>query len=1533
MEKKAKVTDFLHKTFRVLIWVVFYFLVLILLIGTLVQFTPVQNWLVDRVTSYLNNRTNFTASIDQIQITWWDALTIQNLEIRDTHDSLMIGAKEAFVDFELSSLLAKGNPTIDQVRIEQAKVQLITHKGDSIMNINQWVNELSEAFGSGQSSGGGKFSITNIDFRNSEFALINSNSEPITEGLDYNRMRFSSVQLSASNFLTQGGRVELDVGHLSGKELASGLEIKEFKTNFTFAPTYMEFDQLRLVSNESHIQNFLKFEYESPTSLSNFVTDVKITARMEETILGLGDLNFFAPSLPNIEDQIILSGEVIGSISDIKSDEFLLRIGQKTEIFGAFYLDGLPEISETYINLSLKNSTIQTRDLSPYLGADLAKQVNKLGTIRLNADFAGLLNRFTTNGDFKTSIGSLTGRVNYDKKGESNSIVSKVEIDNLDLGVLTDRPDLLQKVSLSGNVDLQGSNAENLLLDLNASISELGLLGYDYKNIQTDAKYGLELFEGNLSIQDPNLALNGSGSINLKESFESINIRLQLDSANLQALNLMDTSAFVHGYLEMDTRGIEIDKLTGIMRYKDIMLGYEDRVLDLGDFSFQSLFAGGTRTMSLNSDYIVAGASGQFNLNQMSKDLPLLLDQYLAILTQEEPPIANLDQNFNLPYNLDLNVRFIDINPILKLVQPELYVSKNTLIEGAFYQTEENTIFNFFTSIDTIRFQGNEARDVNIDFNTSKFINGPEILASFYVFSKQQNLGGKLDFSNLGFEAIWNNEALDLNFALDQDSTQSHARINAVAQFSSEETKIQMLKSQLEVLSNNWEFDPNNQIRILPNAVAFENLRLYSGNQEIKAEGILGKSVEKKWTLSLKDVNANILNTFAPQEYEGAINGLVTAYFGNDDQLILNSQITINGLAINEIPVGDLITQANLDDNALDLKIENVLKGKKTIDLSGTLGLSNLDFDLKGELEDAELAIFEPFLSNYLSDMGGSISGNIQLQGDPIKPILQGEGKINQGKVRVNFLNTLYQLDGSILFTPGEIRFDRLVAKDVRGNTANLNGGLTYQGIRDILLDIHANLNNFQVMNTSAKDNEVFYGNVYVTGGLDITGTTSNLVIDARATSQPDTRIFIPLSSSDEQVSEDYIHFINIYDTVSVQGLSDEINRLDIQNVQMNFVLDVTPDAYAEIVIDPRTQEKISGRGRGVLTMNIDTQGNFSLNGTYEVTEATYNFSLYNVVKKEFSVDPGGRISWYGDPYQGIMDLTARYEESVSIQPLLATSNTSSQENTVANRRYPVSVIMNLDGELLSPDIEFGFDFSQFPNTGDLQTAISSFQSRVANDEQEMNRQVFSVIMTRSFSPEGQFAGVNSLSNSLGQLLSAQLNSFLGQVDKNLEISVDLATLDQNALETFQLSVAYTFLDGRLRVSRDGGFTDNTGQAGAAAIIGDWQAEYLLTEDGVYRVRIFNRNNFNTFTSLSLSRNVATYGVAISQNISFNSLSELFQKITRRKKNQSSLVEDSDYFLRYNDGQDWQQIDLTPVENKLDSTYNLPIQYRPIPKR
>lgn len=227
---------------------------------------------------------------------------------------------------------------------------------------------------------------------------------------------------------------------------------------------------------------------------------------------------------------------------------------------------------------------ISARDLSPYLSRELEKEIRKFNLIRLDADFAGLPTRFTTNGNFRTSIGNLEGRVNYDLVNDLPTIVSRLRVQNLDLGILAEDRQLLQKISLNGNVNFKGNSAQNALIDLNAQISQLGIQNYTYSNIQTDATYGLNLFRGNLTIDDPNLKTQVKGYVNLAENIDSVRLQVNLDTLFLDKINLVEKPVFLAGHLDIDTRGIKLDDIQGIARFKDIQVGYEDRFLEVGDF-------------------------------------------------------------------------------------------------------------------------------------------------------------------------------------------------------------------------------------------------------------------------------------------------------------------------------------------------------------------------------------------------------------------------------------------------------------------------------------------------------------------------------------------------------------------------------------------------------------------------------------------------------------------------------------------------------------------------------------------------------------------------------------------------------------------------------------------------------------------------------------------------------------------------------------------------------------------------------------
>jgi hypothetical protein len=224
-----------------------------------------------------------------------------------------------------------------------------------------------------------------------------------------------------------------------------------------------------------------------------------------------------------------------------------------------------------------------------------------------------------------------------------------------------------------------------------------------------------------------------------------------------------------------------------------------------------------------------------------------------------------------------------------------------------------------------------------------------------------------------------------------------------------------------------------------------------------------------------------------------------------------------------------------------------------------------------------------------------------------------------------------------------------------------------------------------------------------------------------------------------------------------------------------------------------------------------------------------------------------------------------------------------------------------LDGPLLSPTIDFDIDIKDYPATitglsGEtvyLEDVVTGLERRISTDEHELNRQVFSLIVLRKFSPPQSFNTAGSIGNSVSEFISNQLSYWVSQVDENLEVDVDLGKLDDEAFNTFQLRLSYTFLDGRLRVTREGGFSNQDQDQDVSGIVGDWTVEYMLTSDGKLRAKMYNRTNYNTLNSSSLNSTATiTTGFSLLHTQDFNTIRELLtnERKKQREKQQQHLI-------------------------------------------
>jgi hypothetical protein len=224
----------------------------------------------------------------------------------------------------------------------------------------------------------------------------------------------------------------------------------------------------------------------------------------------------------------------------------------------------------------------------------------------------------------------------------------------------------------------------------------------------------------------------------------------------------------------------------------------------------------------------------------------------------------------------------------------------------------------------------------------------------------------------------------------------------------------------------------------------------------------------------------------------------------------------------------------------------------------------------------------------------------------------------------------------------------------------------------------------------------------------------------------------------------------------------------------------------------------------------------------------------------------------------------------------------------------------------LPQNVQMADESGTSKGTLNLDLTFTAFKAKL--DEQELKRQVFSLIVLRRFSPPESFDTSGSVVSSLSELLSNQLSYWMSQVDENLEIDVDIASMDQETFNTFQLRFAYTFMNGRLRVSGDGTFNNTSNQptgsqSNPSNVAGDWTVDYKLTADGKLRVKMYSRTNYNPLlNTVNNPQTTMTTGASIIHTQSFDELKDIFTSSRKQRQREEENARLNSEALKEDDG-------------------------------
>ncbi len=1495
---KNRVFNWLKK---ILLYGIYFLLLFAVLSFTLLQIPAVQENLVNRVTASFSKVSGFDVTYESIYLVWYDRLEIEGLVIKDPAQNRMIEAGKLQVNFSLSTLFENKDVNIDGVMLEASKVNLVkipTSDSTRDLNINLFISEINKQLASGSGQGGGaKVNIGEIVIHQTEFRLNDPLKDSLKNAFDYNHILLQINEAEANNFNVIGDTIQFTMNSLIAEEKNCHLPIHNLSTFFRLSQASMEFLGLNARLGESKISDTLIFKYKSLTDLNDFNNRVNMKMMLRNTVLHPLDLVLFTPGSKPLPETLYLNGTITGKVSRFVYQDMDVVLGN-TKIKGKLQLDGLPSVNETFINLDIKNGDIDIKNLAFLFPENVFSRLSALGKFQLTGKFTGFINDFVANGDFRGKFGQIQSDINLkiDQSYIDQSTFSgNLNLNNFDLGILLRDTSLFQLVTLSGKIKGKGLTQETTDFNLNGKINSIGILNYNYTNITTDARFAKELFSGSVNIDDPNLKLNANGSINIRKGQELINVKAKLDTLLTQNIGFTKDHLFVSSFIDIDTKGLKLDSLFGKVILRDAYVEYKDRSLAIDTISINSFLKDNTHNLQLRSTHANADLSGNFYYSTLFNDLQRLTHELQLNVRNNKEELtryyANKAKN-SQEYHAEFSINLKDINPVFTLTKLGISFSGETHIDGSFNNGFTSRL-QAFTQIDTITFQGKKIINTEIEFSGSKIRDSTRVLAVLSVSSQRQEISKTFITKDLFSEAVWDEDHIDLNLDFDQEGTTNFVRLQSEIDFLTDSTRIKILQTRIHALEEEWLISPQNYTLMKGKEWKIRNLKLYNGEESVLLDGLISKDPEKSLNLTLANLNLDILNAISSSSLSGIVNGHAEVKDVYKD-FYLQNNLTIKDLVVDKFLVGDVSGTNiwNQEENQFDINLLIDRLEKRTLTLSGFYNQANKKpLYLTAKLEETNIKLIEPFLKGIFSQMDGMLSGLYEITGTFSQPLIQGEGKIERGRIMIDYLKTLYTFQGTLGMTPNQIIFKDFTLYDGLRNQGSLDGYLTHRNYTKFRINLDATFANFQVLNTTSKDNSLFYGQAYGSGKLNMFGPLANMKISATARTSKNTRIFIPISGAESVEKSEFITFVHFND--SLRNISQKKQKKtsdEPSGIILDLNLDITPDAYTEIIFDIKAGDIVRGYGNGDIKLQIDTKGEFNMFGLYEFEQGFYNFTLYDIINKEFRITKGSRISWFGDPYAGVLNLTASYRQMASLGPILPNQNEDVLSSPQVRRKYPVEVLLKLDGPMLSPLIVFDIVAKDLPNnvsTDDgtliqLDFYFKAFKAKL--DEQELNRQVFSLLILRRFSPPDAFSTSGSISNSVSELLSNQLSYWLTQVDQNLEIDLDLGSLDQEAFNTFQLRLSYSFLNGRLRVTRDGTFNNQYNQSELANMLGDWTIDYVLTPDGKFKVKMYSRSNFNQINNTLGTQTAITTGVSLLHTQNFDQLRDLVRGAHNKRR-------------------------------------------------
>lgn len=1344
-----------------------------------------------------------------------------------------------------------------------------------------------------------------------DFAMNDHLTPKITyaNALDYSHLGIRELYLDAEDlsYNTDSTRVTINAGSMQEQ---SGLVLKELKGKALYTNSEARLSDFLLQTGRSRIDADVHLQTESWATLSDQLPLLQIDADVRPSTLAMEEALYFVPDMRNDaslaplwKKLLSLHGQLGGNLALLDIPGIEVKDNDQNYLYikgKAYQVTDAERMGADLVTVKVLSSDRGIRSWLPANTLPASMQLPQ--RMAINGSIRGGMQQLRPDLQLRTELGNahLKGALEDFSDMQKIRYDAALQIDGLQLGHLLGDTTM---GSFTGNLAAkgQGTDPGTMRANATAGITSFTYNRYTYHGIQMDALLENNAYSAKGAINDSSAKANFAVSGKLDTLNPAITAKADLDKLDLYATNFTTSPLTLRSCLDAKLDNLAPRKLSGYAAVHKIQLMDDKEIYTMDSILLKAGTEEGLQKISLTGPFGFISASGDFNYQTFAAAAGDLVTRHLEAKGAATAAAAPTESQW-LEFSGSLS-----IPKSLRKLLPDVALPEPLTLQGRLHT--DSSLLSARFALPQMRIDSFEVDTLVVDVTADT-----AQMAANVVLGRMYHPQIPLQRTELDVKA--NDGVVDWGLVMGNRNESPKYDLGGLISFLPNDSLLISLKEKLVLNRQQWSPAGDNRLLIQNGGVAFADIGIQQGAQALRitSNDAPEEQALPDLTLSLKDFRLNTITSLIEKDTalaEGTSNGsiVITNLAGSP---LIDGKLTIDSLAVMGSKLGQLALNASTTAEKA-VRLDATIKGNgNDLQLQGTYA-EMMDFRL--DIARLNMESVEAFTFGNVTAMSGHLTGNATVKGTTDQPEIRGSMHFEKAKGRVTAINSIIQLPSEDLALDDRgIQFNNFVIADSSGNEAVLNGQILTRDLTRFQLNLDLNAENFQALGPATNDPEQFYyGPAFVDvrarirGSLDLPRVEMNLKVREKSS----VTVMIPEEEPGIASREGVIEFFDpatMYDTTfRLKADTSRSRSSRIKGFVFSGDIEVTPQSTLKLIIDQSNGDFLEVKGNATLNLTMDPSSKMSLTGRYEIDEGKYAMSLNQLIKREFAIEKGSTIIWNGDPLSADVNITAKYDVNAVAADLVADQIKSSDATRGRfNQKVPVEVFLKITGELMKPEIAFELDMPE-KDQGALNGMVYTRIKQINQVESELNKQVMGLLVLNRFISENPFDQLDTKASSgaedmarrsVSKLVSQQLNNLAGSLIKGFDVNFDLESTDaytdagdRQESTNLKVDVSKRLFSDRLIVS----VGSNIGISGAqtqgqqaSSVIGDVSAEYLLTPDGRYRLRAYQRN----LTETVVQGQIVETGLTFMIVMDYNEFREIFSK-SKKEARQQRLREET----------------------------------------